>query len=273
MPRQKDCLIRSSGRGLARRACAFTLIELLVVIAIIALLIGILLPSLGAARQQARMVVCAGRLQQLGVGLEAYFNDFDRRLPQYTVDIGGGKNVIIGTLFGGKKGSLPMFGINEIGAERRPLNAYVLSGVQVPPDSDAQVFEVEVFKSPVDVGGEIPFMGFVPSMYDLLGSSYTMNDHALSESDPEIATLLPNGGGRLPPVDNPSKTWVLGSQTIYNYDKGGDRKHRWYGQSGMKANLLFLDSHASAGLNVPEGVQNTTKNYTFLPRVDWITRP
>lgn len=67
--------MKKSGRS------KFTLIELLIVIAIIAILSGVLLPALNAAREKARAISCVNNLKTIGVGIMQYTMENDSYLP------------------------------------------------------------------------------------------------------------------------------------------------------------------------------------------------
>jgi type II secretion system protein G len=68
----------------------FTLTELLVVISIMGLLIGILLPSLSRAREQAKVTVVNAELRQIGIALEVYFED-NHKFPPTQEDCSSSK--------------------------------------------------------------------------------------------------------------------------------------------------------------------------------------
>jgi type II secretory pathway pseudopilin PulG len=59
----------------------FSLVELLVIIAIMMILMALLLPAIGRARESAKVASCGNNLGQLGKGLIAYANENDERLP------------------------------------------------------------------------------------------------------------------------------------------------------------------------------------------------
>jgi prepilin-type N-terminal cleavage/methylation domain-containing protein len=65
---------------------AFTLIELLVVVAVISVLMGILLPVMGKARIQAKIIAVNAELRDIGLALELYSEDNDGLYPPTRVD-------------------------------------------------------------------------------------------------------------------------------------------------------------------------------------------
>ncbi|MDB5326911.1 MAG: hypothetical protein JWM57_2480 [Phycisphaerales bacterium] len=71
-----------------RKQAGFTLVELLVVIGIIAVLISILLPSLGAARYQAQIIKCSAQMRGIVQAVTIYANDNRGALPPIHLDDG-----------------------------------------------------------------------------------------------------------------------------------------------------------------------------------------
>ena len=75
---------------------AFTLIELLVVIAIIAILSGMLLPSLSKAKEAGRRISCVNNMRQLGISLIMYADDHAGYFPDRSITAGWPEKLLDG---------------------------------------------------------------------------------------------------------------------------------------------------------------------------------
>jgi prepilin-type N-terminal cleavage/methylation domain-containing protein len=193
----------------ARRA--FTLIELLVVIAIIALLIGLLLPAIGKARNAGRLAVSLSNCRQLLTAFYAYRDDYKDLLPMTLCYRGGnytgwdtwsygGKDCAAAWGAGVEQGPLAG-GVFDDPAYVRPLNQYVSPNLDLAPptgytngrnyghpdNAERDAFELYPFRSPGDVisyqrgglGGQYPpYPSEDPynhSSYNDVGTSYHLN--------------------------------------------------------------------------------------------------
>ncbi len=163
---------------------AFTVIELLISIAIVAILVGILLPALGIARETAHTSLCASNLKQIGTAWQLYLEEHDQ-FPRHT--------------------SAPDWrygGVVFVGADQRaildvqrPINAYMESGL---PTGEAGPV-TRLFECPSDKG-IFPRSSSVkhapPSIlpggataYEHFGTSYRANPFLMDSTAAKIDAL------------------------------------------------------------------------------------
>lgn len=94
-----------SGSGYRRRLRAFTLVELLMVLAMVALLAGLLLPSLARVRSTSHTARCTSNLHQFGLAAQMYWDDHSgRAFSERTVRTNGGWKYWFGWLQDGGEG-------------------------------------------------------------------------------------------------------------------------------------------------------------------------
>ena len=134
--------MRRSKRTETRRAAemmsgheGFSLIELLVVIAIIAVLIGLLLPALGQAKNSAKFTTCMNNERQHIIVTNAYVVDHDGQLPWTNWDNASPSAVFTGPgwLYNADAG-----GLDDFSVEDGSLYPYVgISDIWRCPSDDA----------------------------------------------------------------------------------------------------------------------------------------
>ncbi len=273
-------------RTLTHHARAFTLVELLVVIGVIALLIGLLIPALGAARQAGRLAVSMSNMRQITVAAVNYShhnNDDWPVIPVTDPKIFGPDYVLFNSWnWGGKTNDsywTSSMKINYIPIEKRVLNAWVY------PDEDLhdQVnkngivkkrMELPIFRCPSDaVSYQRGFWAKDPnpyiemSSYDDVGTSYHLNVkwwYALADEYPNLGVrwakskpMFRHGG-----LGSPSKFVWLYDQTM-DVLTHHDAISREGVHGGLnRAKSAFMDGHV-VYLTVDPG-KEVTNDYWLL---------
>ena len=183
----------SSGKSL-RPSSGFTLVELLVVIAIIAILAGLLLPTLAKAKAKTLDTVCQNHLRQLGLCAQLYISDSADCLPPNNY------------VYAGSTGTNPPTA-NQKGASWCPGNTRtdtttinIVNGLLFPYNTSTAIYHCPADKSVVEDANWNPLPG-----NQLRTRSYNLSQsiNGFPEFDPVASTRLSPSFKKLAQIRDP----------------------------------------------------------------------
>lgn len=267
---------------------AFTLIELLVVISIIALLVGILLPALGAARKTAQRAVCLSNQRQIGVAMMTYATNNKGLLPYAYYHENGVETrwwhrlildgAAVGSTEEGSNSNL------VCPSDEKP---YLAGAVSNPPDPDDNVLSSYGINQFVSISDGVAASGApnTPDGKDGFTPAQVWHpiDNMLSPTELLLVSEIYFGHlfeSRSPSAKIPAtKLALMGTDNefgsgIWNFPEWGRHSGTPDDESG-KINVLYADGHAgSAGrraeiVGTSESQGMTLADYERSKRLFW----
>jgi len=244
------------------RANGFTLLELLVVIAILAMLIGILLPSLTAARNEGVRLKCLTNMQAIAQAFQCYADEDPNGhlIPVHPqaengwrfdgeYEYGGGPSKLddgLGYLYR-----------DVFGPTTRVLNRFLYGDVS--PNMDWSLF-----RCPTDAGVPDaprvfdPAVPFDVPIVDITGTSYRVNNHIKMYVDQYFYGPYMRKVSRIPEASTTvALEETIAEVAIYNpppYVAPG-----WHSKA-MRYNVSFADGHGSI-INIQGGNEPPRDDY------------
>ena len=225
----------------------FTLIELLVVISIIAILMAVMMPALGKAREQAKLVVCKSNVKQQGVAVCLYMQDNQQVFPTAVAPASYGgpsksfnDSSYTADIYGGQIGDY-----GSAAYKIRLLNSYL--GLPANATKQMQDNALKIFICPSD-NGATPGKGsyFVerkPTYWYTMGRSYTYNAGGNNNNSSQGLW-----GRKITDITNPSRVIITGDSAAVCYSGNYDPFMYAYWHNKKEngcANILFVDQHVA----------------------------
>jgi prepilin-type N-terminal cleavage/methylation domain-containing protein len=231
-----------------RRRYGFTLIELLVVVAIIALLVAVLLPSLGRAKQRANVAKCTANVRAIGQALNIYFTDWQRLMPYYNVGSSFWTNTLAPYGAGDKVRACP--NALSIGASQQGSSTTMWHGFSGATDAGAYGLNGWVYTPP----------GQFAAQYASSGVGWTFPVSRDNSLVPLAADASWPDGWPMPTDQPPTSLAAL--ETGAGSANDNYMRRFCINRHQMTVNVSFFDNHAE---NVP-----LRKLWTLKWNANWV---
>ncbi len=171
--------------GMRRRG--FTLVDVLVSIAVVAVLVGIMIPSLAGIRETTRRVICQSNVRQVGLAMAMYSNDWSDEIPPSAfVAAGSHEKMFFVRAHLGLNGSMAWDGLGFLYAEDYLSEPGVLYCPSHSGDHPYERYETIWNNPDSDIAANYQFRGGGPSgekrLYAIPGGTAVVSD-GLSSRD------------------------------------------------------------------------------------------